>query len=237
MFDRLTDRARKVMGLARQEAARLGHAYIGTEHILLGLVQEGTGVAASVLENLGVDPETIRHEVESLLTIGTATASTGQIPFTPRGKRVLDLFLDEATDHDHTYIGTEHILIGLFREDEGIAAQAFRKLKVDVDAVRHGVLQILSVAPRDHHSDDDLGSPEPVITREAWRACRRAYEMASERERRVGPLDLLFGLLDLRHPEIEALLAQWGIDLEGFRKNVADRLDGHRSAEAGEEEP
>lgn len=231
MFDRFTDRARKVMGLARKEAQRLNHAYIGTEHILLGLVQEGGGVGVSALENLDVDPKKIRYEVESLVTSGTTTVGMGQIPFTPRAKRVLELTLEEATSLGHTYIGTEHILLGLILEDEGIAAQALRTLKVRIEDVRDEVLEILGVDPQQLPDSDDT----PVITLEVRQACRRAYAMASERGRLVGPLELLFGLLDLRNPEIEALLAQWNVDLEGLRKNVAGRIDGPPPAEPGEE--
>jgi len=106
MFDRFTDRARKVMGLARQEAQRFNHDYIGTEHVLLGLVQEGSGVAASVLKNLDIDLKKIRLEVEKLVSNGTTMVTMGQLPFTPRAKKVLELSLEEASNLGHTYIGT-----------------------------------------------------------------------------------------------------------------------------------
>jgi ATP-dependent Clp protease ATP-binding subunit ClpA len=145
VFDRFTDRARKVMGLARQEAQRLNHDYIGTEHMLLGLVKEGAGVAASVLKNLEIDLEKIRTEVERLARPGTTAVSpTGQLPFTPRGKKVLELSLEEASGLGHTYIGTEHLLLGLLRENEGIAAQVLGNLKVKVEDLREEVLELLA---------------------------------------------------------------------------------------------
>jgi len=143
MFDRFTDRARKVMGLARQEAQRFNHDYIGTEHILLGLIQEGSGVAADVLKNLDVDPKRIRQEIEKLVSHGTTMVTMGQLPFTPRAKKVLELALEEASNLGHNYIGTEHLLLGLIREQEGIAAQVLQNLKVRLEDVREEVLELL----------------------------------------------------------------------------------------------
>jgi ATP-dependent Clp protease ATP-binding subunit ClpC len=120
MFDRFTDRARKVMGYARQEAERFNHDYIGTEHILLGLIREGGGVAAAVLENLGLELERIKLEVEKSITMGGGTLTLGEVPFTPRAKRVLELAVEEAQSLGHNYIGTEHLLLGLIREGEGV---------------------------------------------------------------------------------------------------------------------
>ena len=157
MFDRFTDRARKVMGLARQEAQRFSHDYIGTEHILLGLVQEGSGVAASVLKNLDIDLKKIRHEVEKLVSNGTTMVTMGQLPFTPRAKKVLELSLEEASNLGHTYIGTEHLLLGLIRESEGIAAQVLSNLKVKLDDVREEVLELLGADPNDPDTSDESG--------------------------------------------------------------------------------
>jgi ATP-dependent Clp protease ATP-binding subunit ClpC len=155
MFDRFTDRARKVMGLARQEAQRFNHDYIGTEHILLGLVQEGSGVAASVLKNLDIDLKKIRQEVEKLVSTGTTMVSMGQLPFTPRAKKVLELSLEEASNLGHTYIGTEHLLLGLIRESEGIAAQVLRNLKVKVEDVREEVLELLGAEPSEGQEEEE----------------------------------------------------------------------------------
>ena len=143
MFDRFTDRARKVMGLARQEAQRFNHQYIGTEHILLGLIQEGSGVAANVLRNLDVDPEKIRVEVEKIVQDGPTMATLGQLPFTPRAKKVLELASEEATNLRHNYIGTEHLLLGLIRENEGVAAQVLMNLGLKLEEVREEVLELL----------------------------------------------------------------------------------------------
>ncbi len=155
MFDRFTDRARKVMGLARQEAQRFNHDYIGTEHVLLGLVQEGSGVAASVLKNLDIDLKKIRQEVEKLVSTGTTMVSMGQLPFTPRAKKVLELSLEEASNLGHTYIGTEHLLLGLIREQEGIAAQVLRNLKVRVEDVREEVLELLGAEPSEGQEEEE----------------------------------------------------------------------------------
>src|SRR5258708_5002931 len=115
MFDRFTERARKVIALAREEAGRLGHDYIGTEHLLLGLIREGGGVAAAVLENLNVDLERVRLEVEKLVATGGGTLPVGEVPITPRAKKVLELSGEEAQSLSHNYIGTEHLLLGLIR--------------------------------------------------------------------------------------------------------------------------
>jgi ATP-dependent Clp protease ATP-binding subunit ClpC len=118
MFDRFTDRAKKVMNLARQEAQRFNHEYLGTEHVLLGLVQEGSGVAANVLKQMGIDLNKIRVEVEKIVKTGPSMVTMGQLPFTPRAKKVLELSLEEASNLGHNYIGTEHLLLGLIKENE-----------------------------------------------------------------------------------------------------------------------
>ena len=143
MFDRFTDRARKVMGLAKAEAQRLNHEYIGTEHILLGLVQEGSGIAAKVLKNLEVDLKKIRQEVEKLIPHGPPTVTMGQLPFTPRAKKVLELAVEEASNLGHNYIGTEHLLLGLIRVSEGVAAQVLMNLGLKLEEVREEVHELL----------------------------------------------------------------------------------------------
>src|SRR5829696_9164144 len=143
MFERFTDRARRVVVLAQEEARMLNHNYIGTEHILLGLVSEGDGVAAKALESLGIAVEGVRQQVEEIIGQGQQ-APSGHIPFTPRAKKVLELSLREALQLGHNYIGTEHILLGLIREGEGVAAQVLVKLGADLNRVRQQVLQLLS---------------------------------------------------------------------------------------------
>src|SRR5680860_1468671 len=143
MFERFTDRARRVVVLAQEEARMLNHNYIGTEHILLGLIHEGEGVAAKALESMNISLESVRNQVTEIIGRGQ-TAPAGHIPFTPRAKKVLELSLREALQLGHNYIGTEHILLGLIREGEGVAAQVLKKLGADLNRVRQQVIQLLS---------------------------------------------------------------------------------------------
>jgi len=143
MFDRFTERARKVIALAREEAGRLGHDYIGTEHLLLGLIREGGGVAAAVLENLNVDLERVRLEVEKLVVMGGGTLTLGEVPFTPRAKKVLELSVEETQNLGHNYIGTEHLLLGLIREGEGVAAKVMEGLGVKLEKAREITINLL----------------------------------------------------------------------------------------------
>ena len=143
MFERFTDRARRVVVLAQEEAKMLNHNYIGTEHILLGLIHEGEGVAAKALESLSISLESVREQVQEIIGQGQQQP-TGHIPFTPRAKKVLELSLREALQLGHNYIGTEHILLGLIREGEGVAAQVLVKLGADLNRVRQQVIQLLS---------------------------------------------------------------------------------------------
>ncbi|MCG8431428.1 MAG: ATP-dependent Clp protease ATP-binding subunit [Candidatus Omnitrophica bacterium] len=146
MFNRFTERARKVIILAKEEARRFNHDYIGTEHILLGLVREGEGVAAAVLKKIGVSLENIRLEIEKLVQPGPTTQIIGDIPFTPRAKKALELAADEARSLGHNYIGTEHLLLGLIREGEGIASQVLLNLGMNLNAVRNEVMELLGSA-------------------------------------------------------------------------------------------
>ena len=143
MFERFTDRARRVVVLAQEEARGLNHNYIGTEHILLGLIHEGEGVAAQALGALGISLEAVRSQVREIIGQGQ-TAPGGHIPFTPRAKKILELSLREALQLKHNYIGTEHILLGLIREGEGVAAQVLEKLGADLHRTRQTVLEVLS---------------------------------------------------------------------------------------------
>ncbi|MHC4570615.1 MAG: ATP-dependent Clp protease ATP-binding subunit [Planctomycetota bacterium] len=143
MFERFTDRARKVMALANQEAQRFNHEYIGTEHILLGLVKEGSGVGATVLKNLEVDIKKLRLEVEKLVKSGPDMVTMGKLPQTPRAKKVIEYAIEEARALNHNYVGTEHILLGLLRESEGIAAQVLMNLGLKLEDVRQEVLNLL----------------------------------------------------------------------------------------------
>jgi hypothetical protein len=142
MFERFTDRARRVVVLAQEEARMLNHNFVGTEHILLGLIHERQGVAASALQSLGISLEAVRQQVEQIIGQGQR-APSGHIPFTPRAKKVLELSLREAHQLGHDYIGTEHLLLGLIREGEGVAAQVLVRLGADLNRVRRQVIQLL----------------------------------------------------------------------------------------------
>jgi ATP-dependent Clp protease ATP-binding subunit ClpC len=162
MFERFTDRSRRVVVLAQEEARMLSHSYIGTEHILLGLVHEGEGVAAKALESLGISLERVRQQVEEIIGQGQ-TLPGGHIPFTPRAKKVLELSLREAIDLGHNYIGTEHILLGILREGEGVAADVLGKLGADLETVRDSVLAILAA----HGGEQPHVGPWPEAERTA----------------------------------------------------------------------
>jgi ATP-dependent Clp protease ATP-binding subunit ClpC len=161
VFERFTDRARRVVVLAQEEARLLNHNYIGTEHILLGLIHEGEGVAAKALESLGISLEAVRNQVEEIIGQGGSSPS-GHIPFTPRAKKVLELSLREALQLGHNYIGTEHILLGLIREGEGVAAQVLVKLGADLSRVRQQVIQLLSGYSGSGEGSESSGGKETV---------------------------------------------------------------------------
>ncbi len=146
MFERFTDQARRVVVLAQEEARRLDHNYIGTEHILLGLIREGDGIAAKTLESLEISLDAVRQKVEDIIGHGKKTPS-GHIPFTPRSKKVLELSLRESLELRHDYIGTEHVLLGLIREGEGVAARVLRDLGAQLTAVRERVLELMRESP------------------------------------------------------------------------------------------
>ena len=203
MFDRFTDRARKVMALARKEAQRFNHDFIGTEHILLGLIQEGSGVAANVLKNLGVEIDKIRREIEKNVQSGPSMVTMGQLPFTPRAKKVLELSMEEANELGHNYIGTEHILLGLIRENDGVAAQVLLDLNLKLEDVRAEVLELLGAEMQSENSipPTSPGSSQPKAARSKTPALdafgRDLTELARE-----GKLDPVIG----RHDEIERVI-------------------------------
>src|SRR5918911_1398111 len=153
MYERFTDKARKVMQLANQEAQRFNHEYIGTEHILLGLVKEGTGVAANVLKNLDIDLRKIRMEVEKIVQAGPDMVTMGKLPQTPRAKKVIEYSIEEARNLNHNYVGTEHLLLGLLREQEGVAAQVLMNLGLKLEDVREEVLNLLGHNPMPNENE------------------------------------------------------------------------------------
>ena len=162
MFERFTDRARKVMALANQEAQRFNHEYIGTEHILLGLVKEGSGVGANVLKNLGVDLRKVRLEVEKLVKSGPEMVTMGKLPQTPRAKRVIEYAIEEARNLNHNYVGTEHLLLGLLREQDGVAAQVLMNLGLKLEDVREEVLNLLGAGMESEESTAAAPPGEPA---------------------------------------------------------------------------
>jgi ATP-dependent Clp protease ATP-binding subunit ClpC len=158
MFERFTDRARKVMALANQEAQRLNHEYIGTEHILLGLVKEGSGVGANVLRNLDVDLRRVRLEVEKLVKAGPEMVTMGKLPQTPRAKKVIEYAIEEARNLNHNYVGTEHLLLGLLREHDGVAAQVLLNLGLRLEEVREEVLNLLGAGNEQSEAGEGGGA-------------------------------------------------------------------------------
>ena len=183
MFERFTDRARRVVVLAQEEARMLNHNYIGTEHILLGLIHEGEGVAAKALVSLGISLDAVRHQVEEIIGQGQQ-APSGHIPFTPRAKKVLELSHREAVQLGHNYIGTEHILLGLIRESDGVAAQVLVTLGADLNRVRQQVIQLLHGHPAE----------EPVSARSAEQNLRPAVQTRLEAfERRLVAIEQRIG--------------------------------------------
>jgi Clp amino terminal domain, pathogenicity island component/UvrB/uvrC motif len=194
MFERFTERARRAVVLAQEEARKLDHGYIGTEHLLLGLIREGEGVAAKTLESLGISLRTVREQVVARVGRGQRPAS-GHIPFTDRAKRVLELSLRESGQLGHRYIGTEHILLGLVGEGDGVAAQVLTGLGADLDRVRQQVIELLhghqgEESPTLRSQDDDpLTRPEPLDVRlaaiERWVGMRPRLDDLDEEIARV----------------------------------------------------
>ena len=216
MFERFTDRARRVVVLAQEEARMLNHNYIGTEHLLLGLIHEGEGVAARALESLGISLDAVRQQVEEIIGQGQQ-APSGHIPFTPRAKKVLELSLREALQLGHNYIGTEHILLGLIREGEGVAAQVLVKLGADLNRVRQQVIQLISAQ-----------QPQP-----GHRPPREGVPVTEARAR----LDTIEGRLDSLDVQLAAIEQRVGTrpDTTDLDEQI-DRVRGERQAAADAQE-
>jgi ATP-dependent Clp protease ATP-binding subunit ClpC len=176
MFERFTDRSRRVVVLAQEEARLLNHNYIGTEHLLLGLVHDGEGVAAKALESLGISLEAVRAQVEQIIGQGQS-APSGHIPFTPRAKKVLELSLRESKQLGHDYIGTEHILLGLIREGEGVAAQVLVNLGGGLSRVRQQVIQLLSGGEA---AVEQAGAPTRLVRMTVPEDLREAQEQLTQ---------------------------------------------------------
>src|SRR5262245_10454605 len=208
MYERFTDRARKVMQLANQEAQRFNHEYVGTEHVLLGLIKEGSGVAANVLKNLDVDLRKIRNEVEKIVQAGPDMVTMGKLPQTPRAKKVIEYAIEEARNLNHNYVGTEHLLLGLLREHDGVAAQVLMNLGLNLEQVREEVLNLLGAGVESEEAAAE--TPEPA-TGESATSTRRTKSKTPALDSfgrdltelaRAGELDPVIG----RQNEIERLI-------------------------------
>jgi ATP-dependent Clp protease ATP-binding subunit ClpA len=185
MFEKFTDRARRVVVLAQEEARILNHNYLGTEHLLLGLIHEGQGVAARALESLGIGLEAVRQQVEEIIGQGQQ-APSGHIPFTPRAKKVLELSHREAKQLGHNYIGTEHILLGLIREGEGVAAQVLVRLGADLNRARQQVIQLLHGHQGKEPVSAGAGRPERAVAADLQVRIDAIEARLSAIEQRVG---------------------------------------------------
>jgi len=198
MYERFTDRARKVMQLANQEAQRFNHEYIGTEHILLGLVKEGSGVAANVLKNLDIDLRKIRLEVEKIVQSGPDMVTMGKLPQTPRAKKVIEYSIEEARNLNHNYVGTEHLLLGLLREQEGVAAQVLMNLGLKLEDVREEVLNLLG----HNMGSDESGGERTASKSKSKTPALDSFGRDLTELARQGKLDPVIG----RHNEIERVI-------------------------------
>jgi len=208
MMNNFTPRAQQVLALARKEADRFNHNYVGTEHLLLGLIKLGQGVAVNVLQKMGLDLETVRSEVEKQVGSGPETKMVGNIPYTPRVKKVLALAGKEAKSLNHSYVGTEHILLGLLREGEGVAARVLKNLEVDIERTRNEILKELdpNYTPAEGESESAGGAPEPAAAgssrRDSKTPALKAFGRDLTEMARKGEVDPVIG----RESEIERVI-------------------------------
>src|SRR5438067_2691399 len=223
-FDKFTERARKVLQLAQEEAQRFNHNYIGTEHLLLGLVREGEGVAAKVLGNLGVELNKVRSAVEFIIGRGDRTVA-GDIGLTPRAKKVIELSVDEARRLNHHYIGTEHLLLGLVREGEGIAAGVLESLGVSLDKVRSQVIYVLNQSQAYSQQEQRHSSKTPVIDQlgmdltAAARATKLDPVIGRARE-----IERVIQILSRRTKNNPALIGEPGVGKTAIVEGLAQRI-------------
>src|SRR5215204_4829673 len=221
-FDKFTERARKVLQLAQEEAQRFNHNYIGTEHLLLGLVREGDGVAARVLGNMGVQLPKVRSAVEFIIGRGE-TMITGEIGLTPRAKKVIELAVDEARRLNHHYIGTEHLLLGLVREGEGIAAGVLESLRVNLEKVRAQVMQVVSQSPSYSQSKQQTKTPYMdalgVDLTEAARTGKLGPLIGRSME-----IDRVMQILSRRTKNNPALIGEPGVGKTAIVEGLAQRI-------------
>jgi ATP-dependent Clp protease ATP-binding subunit ClpC len=230
MFERFTDRARKVLALANQEAVRLNHEYIGTEHILLGLVKEGSGVGANILKNLDVDLHKVRLEVEKLVKSGCNTGSVGKLPQTPRAKQVIEFAIEESKALNHNYVGSEHVLLGLLRVQEGVAAKVLIGLGLDLARVRQETLNLFGVphAPARPAVCDNDRSEGSISEYALQRLLLTFLELHKEQMNAA-----------LRQPnqekaaELDGLMRQLYVQLKAFCERLEDEPYGEQPPQGG----
>ncbi len=225
MFNRFTERARKVIILAKEEARRFNHDYIGTEHIFLGLIREGEGVAATVLQKLGVSLENIRLEVEKLVQPGPSTQIIGDIPFTPRAKKVLELAAEEARSLNHNYIGTEHLLLGLIREGEGVASQVLLNLGMDLNSVRNEVMELLGSALPGFSQQQQQKTKTPALDAFGRDLTALAREMKLDPViGRQGEIERVIQILSRRTKNNPVLLGEAGVGKTAIVEGLAQSI-------------
>ncbi len=228
MFERFSDRARRVVVLSQEEARLLNHDYIGTEHILLGLIHEGEGLASRALRSLDVSLDTVRQQVEEIVGEGHSTPGE-HIPFTPRAKKVLELSLREAMQLGHNYIGTEHILLGLVREGEGVACQVLVRLGASLPKVRARVLQLVADG-----SGEDAPVRTPSLSSELMAVLDDARRAAEERgESEIMPIHLFLAAVDQPDGAAGRMLRVVGVDPEELGRQVADESNEGPEDESG----
>ena len=226
--------------LAQEESRTLNHNYIGTEHILLGLIHEGEGLGAKALESMEISLEAVRSQVEDIIGQGQDIAA-GHIPFTPRAKKVLELSLREALQLGHDYIGSEHILLGLVREGEGIAAQVLQKLGANLDRVRLQVIALVGARggeiPGAGRSSVKRHLGKFALSEDGW----GIMELAAEAAKRLGhpeilPADFLLAVITLDDPSVADLMSSWGVDMKAVRARIEELAVREQSQESEEED-
>src|SRR6187455_354689 len=234
MFERFTDRARKVMALANQEAQRFNHEYIGTEHILLGLVKEGSGVGANVLKNLDVDLRKVRLEVEKLVKSGPDMVTMGKLPQTPRAKKVIEYAIEEARNLNHNYVGTEHLLLGLLREHDGVAAQVLMNLGLKLEEVREEVLSLLGagVESEEPQAQEKQGTKGKSKTPALDSFGRDLTELAKEGQLdpvigRKNEIERVIQILCRRQKNNPVLLGEAGVGKTAIVEGLAQMIVGN----------
>ena len=253
-FDRFNDRAKRVLALAQDEAIRFNHNYIGVEHLLLGLVREGEGVAARVLDSLGIDLSKMRSSVEVMIGRGKETTSPSEITLSPRTKKVIELAVDESRKLGHSHVGTEHLLLGIVREGQSVGAGVLESMGVNLEQVRHQVIAVLgqhrpemaatASAGIGPSAGAGIGSSHPVpfvdrLETSGRRALARAYwEAGRAKDKEVAPHHLLLGLVTSGDVWTHRLLTELGVDLADLVTRIdaaAPRNEGPRPARLDEQ--